>query len=109
MVIGFAYTAASATADPGGFGIGDLGGSGGALPSIGNVDTPLPDLAVAPAPVTEPTGSKPRGRAEAIVDKFPTAVAVTPLGSATRLSLWVFCAVAWAFLTHLGLTRLRRT
>lgn len=110
VVVGFAYTAASATADPGGFGLGNLGGDGpGALPSLGNLDTKLPDLApVVTDPITVP--AVPTKRAPQVAASKPILpIAITPLDGVTRVTLLVVCAVAWAFLTHLGLTRLRRT
>lgn len=114
VVVGFAYTAAGATADPGGFGLGNLGGtgdnSGAKLPSLGSVDVALPDLPDSPAAVAGGTDDGGTERGPVIKDRLPArAIAVTPLGGATRLTLIVFCAVAWALLTHFGLQRLRET
>ncbi len=112
VVVGFAYTAASATADPGGFGLGNLGGDGDnnvALPAIGSLTPSLPDLGGSvTAPVTD-TATKPDRKPVIAITKPALPIAVTPLSDATRLTLLLLCAVAWAVLTHLGLTRLRRS
>lgn len=113
VVVGFAYTAASATADPGGFGIGNLGGSSGSdvpLPSLGNLDVALPDLPAAPSAVAGTNTDKgDSGKDTVAIAKPALPIAVTPLAGATRLTLIVLCAVAWALLTHFGVTRLRHT
>jgi hypothetical protein len=109
VVVGFAYTGASATADPGGFGIGDLvGGLPGptVLPSL-NVTVPdLPNLTTALVPEA-PTPKK--HRPVIAIAKPVLPIGVTPLDSATRITLLIVCAVAWALLTHVGINRLRRT
>lgn len=111
VVVGFAYTAASATADPGGFGIGNLGGSadgGPALSTVGSITTPLAPLV---GDTTAPVADVPRTERKPVVAiaKPVLPISVTPLAGATRLTLLLLCAVAWALLTHLGLTRLRQT
>lgn len=112
IVVGFAYTAASATADPGGFGLGSLGGngdSGPSLGSIGSITAPLPSLGGdVTTPVAE-TATKPGRKPVATIAKPVLPIAVTPLNGSTRMTLLLLCAVAWALLTHFGLTRLRRT
>lgn len=112
VVVGFAYTAASATADPGGFGIGNLGGSGDDGPSLGafgSIDTPVPSLGDNVTAPTNDTSATPGRKPVVAVTKPALPIAVIPLDGATRLTLIVFCAVAWALLTHFGLTRLRHT
>lgn len=113
VVVGFAYTAASATADPGGFGIGNLGGDG---PTAGNfspsvtAEVALPPLSAAPTAVASvDDAEEPREpRATRDIDRAPRVLAVVPLDGATRLTLVVICAIAWALLTHFGITRLRQ-
>lgn len=110
VVVGFAYSAASATADPGGFGLGDLTNgdqSVGALPSLDVAVAPTPDTPVALAPETPTAPTK--HRPASTLAKQARFVAVTPLDGVTRTTLLVVCAVAWLVITHLGLSRLRRT
>lgn len=111
FVVGFAFTSASAKEDPGGFGIGDLGGTDGTLGTLPNLNlggpATLPDLGGIAAPtagVTDVEGKTTRRRA--LGPLLPAAT--TPLDSSTRSLLLVICLVIWAALTHLGITRLRR-
>ena len=113
-MVGFAYTAASATADPGGFGLGNLSGSGTSpvsVPTLGDLDVALPDQPSAPTAVAGDTeNANANGDKKVVAIAKPALpIAVTPLDGATRLTLMLLCAIAWALLTHLGLTRLRRT
>ena len=108
VVVGFAYSAAGATEEPGGFGLSDLTGD------LGNFA--LPSLNVAPAPLGDLTPTTPPAE-ELVPLKKPTKTiaapllpaATQPLAGATRMMLLVICLAAWAGLTHLGITRLRRT
>ncbi len=112
VVVGFAYTAASATADPGGFGIGNLGGSGdtgSALGTTGNTTVALPPLTETITTPATNNATTPKPKPVIAIAKPALPISVIPLDGATRLTLIVFCAIAWALLTHLGLTRLRRT
>jgi hypothetical protein len=113
VVVGFAYTAASATADPGGFGLGNLGGdgdSGPSLGSLGSLTTSLPDLgASVTTPVADTADKAPERKPVIAITKPALPIAVTPLDGVTRLTLLLLCGVAWAFIPHIGLTRLRRT
>ncbi|MDP1794494.1 MAG: hypothetical protein Q8K63_10205 [Acidimicrobiales bacterium] len=112
VVVGFAYTAASATADPGGFGIGNLGGSGDSeagspLGAIGSITTPLAPIGDVVTAPTETTTKGGDDKQVVAIAKPALPIAVIPLDGATRLTLIVLCAIAWALLTHFGLTRLR--
>jgi hypothetical protein len=112
-VLGFAYTAASANAEPGGFGLGNLGDS-----VLGNTftaapsSTPLPDLSPSFAPVETP--SAPVAATPKVLQSKPAASALPkPLADfamdpATRWLLAVVCVVAWAVLTHTGIGRLKK-
>ncbi len=109
VVIGFAYAAASATADPGGFGLGNLTGDVGGAGSLSGLTVVAPtlggDLALAP-PL--PSVTQPARRAGDRLARPLLPAATTPLNGAARSTLLVVCLVAWASLTHLGITRLRR-
>jgi hypothetical protein len=87
----------------------DLTGGLVAAPVLPNLSVTLPSLGELPtALVPEVAAPSKRKPAVAIV-KPVLPIATNPLDSATRASLLVVCAVAWALLTHLGITRLRRT
>ncbi|HEX2851152.1 MAG TPA: hypothetical protein VHN98_11385 [Acidimicrobiales bacterium] len=123
VILGFVYTGAFASDEPGGFGLGDLGGSlsdasfGPALPSsaitAGPADVVAPPLAAAPAVSATPApaapdagpASPPRTRT---VTRYRTVAAmVTPMAGASRAALALACLAVFALLTHLGLRRLR--
>ncbi|MEY2397651.1 MAG: hypothetical protein QOJ00_825 [Actinomycetota bacterium] len=111
VVVGFAYSSASATADPGGFGIGDLtGGLPESAPAVlPNLDVAVPSIGDVPLALAPPTPTPAKRRPAVAVVKPVLPIATTPLNSATRLTLFLACAVAWALLTHFGIDRLRRT
>jgi hypothetical protein len=111
-VLGFAFTAASATAEPGGFGIGDLGGPGvlassttapsslaGALPDVAPVAAPLETPA---APASQQLRSRPAS------SRIPTPFGDFDMDPATRWLLALVSVAAWAALTHAGASRLKR-
>lgn len=109
VVVGFAYTAASAVEDPGGFALGDLAGggaSGGGIPSVslGAPDLGGTDVPAFTPPAAAPTRPKPRLD---VLSPARRVIATVPLDGATRGFLFVFCLVAWVTLTHFGVTRLR--
>ena len=109
VVVGFAYSAASATEDPGGFGLGDLGGSGDntvTLPSLNVTDAGLGGLGAAPS-LTPETPTKTNRPTVKITTPARRIISTVPLDGATRSILLVVCLVAWIALTHLGITRLR--
>ena len=109
VVVGFAYSAASATEDPGGFGLGDLGGSGDStvpLPSLNVTDAGLGGLGAAPS-LTPETPTKTNRPTVKITTPARRIISTVPLDGATRSILLVVCLVAWIALTHLGITRLR--
>jgi hypothetical protein len=111
-VLGFVYTGAAAEAEPGGFGLGDLGGDGStpALgpvePAVAGVQVVAPDLApaVAPPPADPPATSAVRPAAARSV---ATPVGDFDMDPAVRWVLGLGCAVAWAALTHAGARKLR--
>jgi hypothetical protein len=110
-VLGFAYTAATATTEPGGFGIGDLADSAGnvvpALPAVAGLQVTAPEATPAlAAPAAEPVAPR------AIQPVRSARRLATPLGDfdmdpATRWLLALVSVVAWAALTHAGARRLR--
>lgn len=112
-VLGFAYTSAAAEGEPGGFGIGDLGGSSVLGSNIAAPDTTpsaLPALTPAAVPLETPTAAPAAARQ---VQTKPAASKLPLLGDfsmdpATRWVLGVVCILIWAALTHMGATRLRR-
>ena len=109
VVVGFAYTAASATADPGGFGIGDLTGGFSSPVALPSLNVTVPSLGELPSTLApEPVAAAPK-RPVIVAAKPLLPIGTTPLDAATRLTLLIVCAVAWALLTHLGINRLRRT
>lgn len=111
VVVGFAYSAVGATADPGGFNLGNLGGDGTSSIGLPSINTGgLPDLGGIGSPSLEPTTSGTKAEpkpVERITSPASRIIATVPLDGATRGVLLVVCLIAWAFLTHLGITRLR--
>jgi hypothetical protein len=112
-VIGFAYTAANSEAEPGGFGIGDLGSgvlgqsftapaslTPSALPTATPAFTPV-EAAAAPAPAPTKLQARPAASRLAPLADF----AMDP---ATRWVLGLVCVVVWAALTHAGARKLRQ-
>jgi hypothetical protein len=111
ILVGFAFTSASAHAEVGGFGLGDLatptpgGGSGvlgtnlAAAPVASGTATALPSLS--PAPSATPPASAPAVRRAA------PAAAILPyrMGTASRWAIGILGLLVWAFLTHLGARR----
>jgi hypothetical protein len=110
VALGFAYTAASAITEPGGFGIGDLGTGDTGAPAV----TEVAGLQVA-APTATPALEAPAAAAAAPQAIQPVRAArrlAAPLGAfdmdpATRWLLALVSVVAWAALTHAGARRLR--
>ena len=109
VVVGFVYTATSAVDEPGGFNIGNL---------VGSIDTPalavappltptlVPDVPAVPG-LQAPPAPAPVKRAAPIASVVPPRL-TEALDSAMRWTLAIICLVAWAALTHLGITKLRR-
>lgn len=111
-VIGFAYTAATATDEVGGFGIGNLADQVLGQQLLPAAETPsLPDLAPAPAPID--TVAAPTAAPARTLESRPAATRLpAPLGGfdmdpATRWLLGLGCILVWAALTHAGARRLR--
>ncbi len=109
VVVGFAYSAASATADPGGFGLPDLTGGFDGNAVLPNLSVTVPSLGELPTALVPEAPAPTKRKPTVAVVKPVLPIATSPLDSATRASLLVVCAVVWALLTHLGITRLRRT
>jgi hypothetical protein len=112
-VLGFAYTAANAEDEPGGFGIGSLasGVLGESFAAPAATTPALPELTPAVAPVDMP--SAPAAAPTRTLRSQPATTRVaTPLGDfdmdpATRWMLGLACVLIWAALTHAGAGRLR--
>jgi hypothetical protein len=109
-VLGFAYTAASATAEPGGFGIGDLGvdvPAAAPATEVAGLQVTAPEApaleAVAPVEAAAPTPIQPVRAARAV----PTPLGDFDMDPATRWLLGLVSVVAWGALTHAGARRLR--
>jgi hypothetical protein len=111
-VVGFAYTAATATDEVGGFGIGNLADQVLGQQLLPAADLPaLPDLATtpapleaAPAPVAAPARTLPSRPA---ATRLPAPLGDFAMDPATRWVLGLACVVVWAALTHAGAKRLR--
>jgi hypothetical protein len=112
-VIGFAYTAAASQAEPGGFGIGDLGGSsvlGQTTFSPSATPAALPDLTPAAVPLETPAAPVPAPvqqlRPKPAASRLPF-VGDFAMDPATRWVMAVVCIAIWGALTHAGARRLR--
>jgi hypothetical protein len=111
-VLGFAFTAASATAEPGGFGIGDLAGPSGDIRTPSGADVAgvevaapaTPSLDPAPIVPATPQALRPARAARAV----PTPLGDFDMDPATRWLLGLASVVVWAALTHAGASRLRK-
>jgi hypothetical protein len=111
IVLGFAYTSTTASAEPGGFGLGDLlAGSGaapygaGVAPSLGA--SVVPDLNAAPPVAAAPTevavaAARPRAARPAAFIHFG------PMKASARWALAIVSLLIWAALTHVGARRLK--
>ena len=110
-LLGFVYTSVAAKGEVGGFGIGDTGGDGsgpfggavvptestlGLGPTSAPVGLPAPPVELAATTARVPTGS-PASLLTRVLE---------PLPPGARWALLLSCLALWAWLTHLGLTRL---
>ncbi|MEY2467652.1 MAG: hypothetical protein QOF21_350, partial [Actinomycetota bacterium] len=59
--------------------------------------------------VTAPLSDEPVEQALAPSARRLVPAVTSPLDSSTRMMLFVVCLAAWIALTHLGITRLRKT
>jgi hypothetical protein len=111
-VLGFAYTAAIANEEPGGFGLGNLLDTTGVLgtQTLAPLDVrpSLPDVAPTAAPVDTPAAPKaaplPARRA---ASNIPAPLRDFAMDPATRWMVALISVLAWALLTHAGARRLR--
>lgn len=113
VLLGFVFTSASAHAEVGGFGLGDLvdstpgAGSGvlgttlSAAPTAGTGTSALPSLSATP-----PSNPAPATAAPAIRRAKPAA-AIVPyrMGTGAKWLVGLLGVVVWALLTHLGARR----
>ena len=111
-IVGFAYTAATATDEPGGFGLGNLADQVLGERLVPAADTPsLPDLAPAPAPldtVTAPAATPARTlQSRPAATRLPAPLGDFDMDPATRWLLGLACIVVWGALTHAGARRVR--
>jgi hypothetical protein len=115
-LIGFVYTSVSAGADVGGFGLADLGGSGGAAPTLDGLALPDTSLGGSSLGTTDlgnalTPGASAGGAAAPAAgsDDGINGVLTTflePLPPAARWGLALAALLVWGWLTHLGVTRL---
>jgi hypothetical protein len=112
VVVGFAYTAANAQDEPGGFGLGNLVDQVLGEKFLPAASTPpLPELAPAPAPLDAapaPAAAPARNlRSQPAATRLPAPLGDFDMDPATRWLLGLGCIVVWAALTHAGAKRLR--
>ncbi|MBV8957905.1 MAG: hypothetical protein JO087_03985 [Actinobacteria bacterium] len=114
VLVGFAYTSASAHAEVGGFGLGDLAdstpgaGSGvlgstfSAAPATGSGTGTLPSLSATP-----PSATAPAATAAPTTRRAAPAAAILPyrMGAGAKWFFGLLGVLVWAFLTHLGARR----
>lgn len=113
-VLGFSYTSAAADTEPGGFGLGSLGGAdvlGGTFTAPSTGAPSLPDLAPATTPLDAPAppAAAPSSQLttrRAAVD-LPAPLGDFDMDPATRWLLALVSVIAWAALTHAGIRRLQ--
>jgi hypothetical protein len=111
-VLGFAYTSASAQEEPGGFGLGNLGGDGGEIvvpteTAVAGLEVAAPaaatpDLAPAVAPEAAQTVEPARSARRA-----PAPLAGFAMDPATRWTVGLVSIVVWVLLTHAAARKLR--
>jgi hypothetical protein len=110
-LLGFVYTSVAANGDVGGFGIGDTGGDGSGGIGLGGAVVPTEStlgIGAGTAPVGLPAPvqlAATTARTLGTPDSLLTRV-LKPLSPGERWALLVTCLALWAWLTHLGLTRL---
>ena len=111
VLVGFAFTSASAHGEVGGFGLGDLttptpGAGSGVLGSTTLAPAPVstggqdvPSLSAAPPPAAPSAAPS--------VRRAAPAAAIVPyrMGTAARWAVGILGLLVWAFLTHLGARR----
>ncbi len=110
-LLGFVYTSVAAHGEVGGFGIGDTGGDGTGAIGLGGAVVPTESvlgIGTGTAPVGLPapvelaaTTARTPGTPDSLLTKI-----LEPLSPGERWILLVSCLALWAWLTHLGLTRL---
>ena len=117
VVLGFAYTSVTATAEVGGFGLDDLaggapggdGGFGGGLsqPAAAGLPSSSPGSAVE-APVGPATDGVASSSAPAPDSSLGRYVRLVAANFAGRPWVWLLALSGWLLLTHTGIDRLRR-
>jgi hypothetical protein len=114
IVVGFVYTSATASTEPGGFGLGNLLDDAPAIPAVAaggppapTTDLGLPDLSA--DGLTAPAAAASAAARGAAVPRAKPAAFIHfgSMKGTTRWALAVVSFLVWAALTHVGARRLR--